>query len=327
MCLMLIFMSKQNVNVYNKNKMTRRNAKMSKLILRLTAPARVKINAPQPHPLVPQQIECYFSTLIYMLSLMSTVTKLQSAVSKVLLQYFSFSSCIDFDPDKLNYTTSVDYKQVVDLLLGGKEYAPLRLKMLQTSYNAIPVTPVTAPLSRRIFFGVLNYAAENELFHVLPKNYTILRLANCASSHHVSIDRLHSKKSIGLLPFMIRPVFFNTDFYRGSTSRSQELVPYLDTFEEWMGAWQQEEAQMVEDRKELYYLIATQIPLLKAEVKLSMSQVSEELSFKWMQKYLNIETEVNDRSKEAIAKFVREIVELPSVYEVFLNYWILFCFW
>eukprot|EP00392_Amoebophrya_sp_AT5.2_P001790 g1795.t1 len=180
---------------------------------------------------VAERIECYFSTLIYMLSLMSTVTKLQSAVSKV-----------------------------VDLLLGGKEYAPLRLKMLQTSYNAIPVTPVTAPLSRRIFFGVLNYAAENELFH--------------------------------------------------------ELVPYLDTFEEWMGAWQQEEAQMLEDRKELYYLIATQIPLLKAEVKLSMSQVSEELSFKWMQKYLNIETEVNDRSKEAIAKFVREIVELPSVYEV-----------
>ncbi|CAD7967404.1 unnamed protein product [Amoebophrya sp. A120] len=186
---------------------------------------------------VQEKIECYFSTLIYMLgNAMDTVPKLQAAVSKV-----------------------------VELLLSGQEYPQLRLKMLMQTYNSIPITGVTAEVSRKIFFGVLNFAADNELFH--------------------------------------------------------EMVVYLNDFETWMSTWAQhlednEDFNAEADKKELYHLIAMQIPKLKPEVKLSMASLPEELAFQWLEKYLRYETEVNDRSLAAIKLFVQEVIKLPSVFEV-----------
>ncbi|CAD7951797.1 unnamed protein product [Amoebophrya sp. A25] len=179
------------------------------------------------------KVECYFATLIYLLDAMDSIIKLEAAVTKV-----------------------------VQLLLSGTEYAQLRLKMLKTAYNSLPVSPKTAHLSRQTFFGVLNFAADNQLFH--------------------------------------------------------ELLPYLNFFEQWVANWG--EAAKETDRKEIFHIIATAIPQLKPEVKLTLSSDvlfdDEELAFSWMKKYLLEETEVNEQSLKAVKTFVADICRLPGVYQV-----------
>ena len=56
--------------------------------------------------------------------------------------------------------------QVVHLLTISSEFAKLRLRMLFTCYNSIPVTSKTGHLSKSIFFSTLEFAKEQKIFGV-----------------------------------------------------------------------------------------------------------------------------------------------------------------
>jgi len=96
-----------------------------------------------------------------------------------------------------------------------------------------------------------------------------------------------------------------------------DIVSYLDFMEDWVSGWQLPAEENRETLKELYYIVSQELgKISQNSAAATKFPNAQEKSFAWLRKYLDQETELNDRSLAVIESCVIKVCTIPSLYQV-----------
>lgn len=181
--------------------------------------------------------------------------------------------------------------------LASKKTAEERLELyLSTLIYLLPVLPSFIKMDAAVE-KVIDIVTRDNLFAGL-KLRELMKAYNSFPVHD---------KTAG----MAKKLFFSVLDYARVNGLFKELLPYIPSFEQWIENWKLDDPA---DKKLLYFLVAAELPRVpEANLKAYLDNEeslhsSQYKSLYWLEKLLQLETELNESSIPAVKHFVKEVI-------------------